>query len=852
MAALLGGTLIPRAVMAQGAVLEEVIVTARKRAEAIQDVPVSITAFTGNQLRDAGITNLKELGYQTPGLQIDQNSGAQIWIRGIGQRDDGARVDAPVGVYVDGLYLPRRDGQLLDLIDVQSVQVLRGPQGTLFGKNTTAGALIVTTNPPEDQLSGFAEVRVGNYDRQDLRATLSVPLIKDKLLSKVTVGSVERDGYQDNKTIGLEPASEDRQSAALQLRWFAGEKLLVDGFAYYGEVDEIQASTNCGFMVNTSFNGEDSLFGNRILPGDLIPVDAFDDNDTPVLPGFVDQSRVYEDACDASFAREENHEVFSEVPTSFKLDNTLLGLTLEWDISDSLSLKSISGYGDQQKSGNSGNPDLDGTFVPISARYRGRGGDSDREHWSQEFQLLGDAFDDRLNYTFGLFAMKEDIDDGTDTLSSAPSGYLIPESSVLFISDPEAEKQTYELENTTYAAFVQGSFDLTENLEFTAGVRWTSEEREQSVDLQLLDVPAYREIAFDAIAGVSGLLPIEALGIGLVTDLPAVMEADIFSLIARQFPRDDFNQAVYPLVPATELLPDIDQDANETWDEFTPMVSLAYHLPPAITDSEFVEAGMVYVTYSEGFKSGTFEPVGVDGQATVDPEEVENYELGFKLDIFGGRMRLNGAVFRTDLDDMQLRQVVLDSSDIPRVVLSNASRSRIEGVELELTWTPIDDLLLIATGSFNDYEYREFEQAQFSTSALLNQQPLPVSDRTDEPFAEVPENTYSFAAMYTLNTRLGTFTPRLDYSYVDDIFMGLDAGAGQNTSQASFDDYFLLNARIGWISPEARFEAALYGTNITDEFYHFGAVAVGDSTGSFTRTSGPPRMYGAEFRYNFR
>ena len=846
------GSLISVPVFAQGGVLEEVIVTARKRAEAIQDVPVSITAFTGNQLRDAGITNLKELGYQTPGLQIDQNSAAQIWIRGIGQRDDGARVDGPVGVYVDGLYLPRRDGQLLDLIDVQSVQVLRGPQGTLFGKNTTAGALLVTTNPPEDQLSGFAEVRVGNYDRQDLRASLSVPLIEDRLLSKLTLASVERDGYQDNKTTGQEPGSEDRQSAALQLRWFAGEDLLVDGFAYYGEVDELQASTNCSFMRDSSFNGEDSLFGNRIFPGDGVPVDAFDDDDTPLVPGFVEQSVVYEDACNNSLTREEDYEVFSELPIAFKLENTLLGLTFEWDLGDNLSLKSITGYGDQEKSGNAGNPDVDGTVLPISSRYRAGGSPSNREHWSQEVHLLGSAFGDRLNYTVGVFGMKEDIDDGTDTQSGAPSGWLIPGTpNVLVINDPSAEKQTYDLENTTFAAFFQGSYDLTENLELTAGLRWTSEKREQSVKLQLLDQSAFREIAFDAIAGVPGLIPLEALGVALVTDLPAVMEADIFSLIAREFPRDKFNQAIYPLLPVTELVDDIDQDADETWDEFTPMVSLAYQLPPALTDGDFIESGMIYATYAEGFKSGTFEPIGVDGQATVEPEEVDNYELGFKLDIAGGSLRLNGAVFRMDLDNMQLRQVVLDSTDVPRVVLRNASRSRIEGVELELTWTPIDDLLLIATGSFNDYEYRDFEESQFSTSALLNQQPLPLTDRTDEPFAEVPDTTYSFAAQYTLNTPFGIFVPRVDYSYVDDIFMGLDAGAGQNEAQASFDDYFLVNARIGWISPQARFEAAVYGTNITDEFYNFGAAAVGDSTGSFTRTSAPPRMYGVEFRYNF-
>ena len=281
------------------------------------------------------------------------------------------------------------------------------------------------------------------------------------------------------------------------------------------------------------------------------------------------------------------------------------------------------------------------------------------------------------------------------------------------------------------------------------------------------------------------------------------------------------------------------------------MVSLAYHLSDAFTANGFVDAGMFYLTYSEGFKSGTFEPIGVDGQAVVEPETVENYEFGWKLDFFDGRMRFNGAVFRSDYDEMQLRQVVLDSTNIPRVVFRNASKSRIEGVELEWTWMPLDGLLLIATGSFNDYEYLEFDDTQFSTRALVAQSELPLVDRSNEPFAEVPETTWSFGVQYTLDTGFGSFVPRIDYSYVDEIFMGLDAGAGQNQDQTTFDDYGLWNARIGWTSPEARFEAALYGTNITDEFYYFGAAAVADSTGNFMRTAGLPRMYGLELRYNF-
>jgi iron complex outermembrane receptor protein len=317
--AFLSATMIPGFIFsfsaplaAQNSVLEEVIVTARKREEAIQDVPVSITAFTGNQLRDAGITNLKDLGYQTPGLQIDQSSGAQIWIRGIGQRDDGSRIDAPVGVYIDGLYIPRKDGQLLDLIDIQSVQVLRGPQGTLFGKNTTAGALLVTSNGPESELGGFVDARLGNFDRQDIRGSISVPLIADTLLSKVTLGSVSRDGYQQNITTGQKAASEDRKSAALQLTWLPSDTLTIDALAYYGKTEEVQPTTNCRWLEGTSVNGEDSLFGNRIHPGDLIPVDSFNDNDNPVQPGFTAQSQVYEDACNRSQALDKDYKTTTE------------------------------------------------------------------------------------------------------------------------------------------------------------------------------------------------------------------------------------------------------------------------------------------------------------------------------------------------------------------------------------------------------------------------------------------------------------------------------------------------------------------------------------------------------------
>ena len=672
-----------------------------------------------------------------------------------------------------------------------------------------------------------------------------MPLIDDKLFSRLTLGSTRRDGYQTNVVTGQKASSEDRQSAALQLRWDTGDTWTADALVYYGEVREVQPATNCGVMRNSSFNGEDSLFGNRINPGDTVGVDSFNDNDTPVSPGFVAQSPTAIAACQESFDLIERRKFASEVPKlAYNLDNLLLGLTLEWQLSDQLTLKSISGYSDQQVFGQPGNPDNDATARPLSGRYRKTG--SDREHWSQELQLNGTAFDQRLSYTFGLFAMQEEIDDGTDTNAGLVTGSFIPGVNVMVISEPTAEDQTYQLENNTYAAFFQGSYALTDNLELTAGVRWTSENRKQQVDVELLDVAAFRAQAFPALAGVPGVLaPVESAGIAIV-DPAIVFEQDIFTLINNQFsPNPDNGLPDYQLLPADTY------NADQTWEKVTPMLSVAYNLPTEWLGDGPLDSGMLYASYSEGFKSGTFEPVGDDGLQTVDPEEVDNVELGFKLDMFDASMRLNGAVFRTNFDGMQLRQVQADSSGIPRVILRNASSTRIQGVELEWSWTPLDGLLLMASGSLNDYDYLEFDEQQFSTVALLTQQPLPLVDRSSEPFAEVPELTYNLAVQYSFDSDWGIFTPRIDYSYVDEIFMGLDAGAGQNQDQSTFDDYAVVNARLGWTSPGGRFEAAAYATNLTDELYFFGAAAVADSTGAFQITAGPPRMYGVELRYNF-
>jgi iron complex outermembrane recepter protein len=143
--------------------LEEVLVTARKRAENIQETPVAVTAISGDDLRAQGILSTSELSKSVPSLQINDSTAPQIFIRGIGQRAPMARFDPSVSVYLDGIFIPRPDGQLLDTIDIESVQVLRGPQGTLFGKNNTGGALVFTLIKPGEEPGGYVEGALGNY-----------------------------------------------------------------------------------------------------------------------------------------------------------------------------------------------------------------------------------------------------------------------------------------------------------------------------------------------------------------------------------------------------------------------------------------------------------------------------------------------------------------------------------------------------------------------------------------------------------------------------------------------------------------------------------------------------------------
>ena len=833
-------------------VLEEVIVTARKRAESIQETPVAVTAISGDDLREKGIVNSKELSKSVPSLQINDSTAAQIFIRGVGQRSDLARQDPSVSVYLDGIFIPRADGQLLSTIDVDSVQVLRGPQGTLFGKNNTGGALVFTLTKPTDSFEGYAEGALGNYDMQRARAAINLP-ITDTFFTRMAIDSNRRDGYLEDPS-SSNNASNDRLSAIVQTRWEPSESFTLDTLAFYGRIRERYPSYFC------KITSEDALFVNGL--GILWPGDTDPSNPS-----------AYRENCEANDMDTRPDLTTNQGPSQRQrryLDDLMLGVSFDWEINDTHNLKTILGYRDALTKGPKTNSDDGG---PGDFQKAVSLGDGDQESLTLEFQLNGAALDSRLEYTAGLFLQQErktetfltsDPIVGIDLASliqlaagQQPNPAFVPPGGtnppIVGALLPLDTLQDFEIDGTTAALFAQGTFHITDNLEFTFGGRYTEETRESTLATRTADLQAVsaqlrsdpRFVPLDpALLGIN--LPLPIPDFGLHTFLGTWLQDPV--TIANNLLRDtDGDEVTSPLGPAT-----IDR-AKTTFREFTPMASVSYFLPENLLDDTFLNSVLVYGTWSTGFKSGFQEPSGVDGLVVVEPETLENREIGFKIDALQRSLRLNVALYSMVFENMQLITVGVDSANTLVVTSTNAGESEIEGGELELSWLPSPDWLITLSYSNNNYKFNEYNDQALLPLALRGEA---VSvDRSDEQFAVSPEQTASLGIQYNLLTEVGRFTPRIDVSYKSDIYLGLDRGAWEarktNPEGVIGEQYVLIDGRLSWHNRAEDLSIAMFGKNLTDERFLIGAVATGDSIGTLAQVVGEPRMFGLEVRKQF-
>ncbi|MGJ8687269.1 MAG: TonB-dependent receptor domain-containing protein, partial [Spongiibacteraceae bacterium] len=445
--------------------------------------------------------------------------------------------------------------------------------------------------------------------------------------------------------------------------------------------------------------------------------------------------------------------------------------------------------------------------------------------------------------TFAALAIgQEGVDLGP--LNTLLSSLVVPGGTVPLVGGifPLATVHDFEIDGQTLAAFSQATWHITDDLELTVGGRYTQEQRESKLVTHNADLAAMTSIVAANDPRVIPAVP--SMGVmafvGLWAQDPIQIASDI---LYEEFPGEihaPLGQAVY--------------DSNDsTFSEFTPMASAAWKLPEAWLEDGLINSAMVYGTWSHGFKSGFQEPSGVDGLKVVDPERLDNREIGIKIDALEQSLRFNMALYSMTYEDMQLITVKLDSANSLIVTSQNAGESMIEGGELEIMWLPSVNTLVTFSYSNNNYKYTEFFDQDLAALALRGENVQ--VDRSDEDFAVSPSEMASLGIQHTITTKLGVFVPRVDVSYKGDIYMGLDDGswtiAQQNRDLVYADAYALVDLRLSWENVEGDLSVAAYVKNAADKRYYIGAVATADTLGTFVTAMGDPRLFGVELRKTF-
>ena len=443
--------------------LEEIIVTAERRAENLQSVALAITAFSGEDLREQGIFDIKGITERTPGFSMGEfNPGqTQLYIRGIGSNEDGAAGDQSVVVFIDEVYIGRAAGQDIDLFDLERVEVLRGPQGTLFGRNVVGGAVnLVTKKPGEDQ-EITVEGTYGNYDTLTFRGLASGP-IGDNLYGKISFSSRRRDGYLENH-IG-------RFSSIYEARGVSP--------AQFGD-DDVRKIDRDSFRVALRYLPSDSLEVNLTANYSTLSEDGavrhyIDGNGLVVHPAHSTLIPNYDS---------DIHAVLTDDIGSFDLDVAGATLRFDWDLNESMTVTSLTAYRDvdsQNLEHGLGSPLFSHVLhssgvIPFSLDGNNNYIDNSKT-FTQEFRLTSSG-ESRLQYVAGLYFLDEDVHRHETAsvgikISDGMGGFFGPNANNSVGGDDQRAK------TTSYAVFGQFTFDLTDTLSIVAGGRYTWDDKE--------------------------------------------------------------------------------------------------------------------------------------------------------------------------------------------------------------------------------------------------------------------------------------------------------------------------------------------------------------------------------------
>jgi outer membrane receptor protein involved in Fe transport len=794
----------------QAQMLEEVIVTATKRAVGMQDVPIALSVMSGEKIAEAGITNLEDMAVFMPNVHIAEGSSSDsIFIRGIGSGINFG-FEQSVGTFIDGIYFGRAQASRSAFVDIERVEVLKGSQSTLFGKNTIAGAISITTAKPTDEFEGsIALTAEPEFGGQSATLTLSGP-ITDNFGARLVLKDEKSDGWMDNGFTGEEEQEKDNQVARLVLAWQPTDDL------------------DIGFKYETG--SSDTTGTNEVISVATPSAIAFY---TAADPNFSQNSGFDYDKGDATFGSPRRGEAFHDS------DWDISTLTVEWALGEH-TLKSITGYVDY-----SFETARDSDYSAIQGIHRER--DESHKQFTQEF-LLTSPQSDSFEYLAGLYYQDEELEHTRFTDVSLSNffaaGVGLPGVLGLPAGDLDATgHNTFNQDSETLSAFFQGTFHLSDSLRLIAGVRYSEDEKEfdkSAVIGNFLSGPNdFRADDGGLVSGVYDAFLNLTTEHTFANGSSEVCSGDLGKIIGAALgsPSASYQDCVTAPLNTKRKEDHVTGDLTVQWD--------------------FSDDTMLYAKYGNGYKAGGFDEDNSRGNlltAEYEDEESESIELGAKMDLWEGRGRLNIAVFHSEFSDVQVSTFDGNAG----FEVGNAAETVVDGIEMDGMYAISDEVTIFGALAYLDARYDSFTDAACTVDQFLAFAAVPgqvrgdcTQDLSDERLqfaADVSANvgiTYNTEITDSLELGLST-----DIMYTDDFDTAADGD--QVLEQEAFTK---INARISLADIDGTWSIALLGKNLTDKTTSGWGNDIPLGTqgfdNSYFQVIDAPRSYEIQAVYNF-
>jgi iron complex outermembrane recepter protein len=831
----MGGVALPAfaqsAPTEEGTGLTDIIVTARKTSERLQDVPVSVTAFSGEQLQEQGAARVEDIAKFTPGLTLvgsPANTNAPIFaVRGQAQTDVLATLEPSVGVYLDGLYIARTPGLNGDLLDIASVQTLKGPQGTLFGKNTSAGAILFETNRPKlNETSLALSATYGRFNQADGSAVFNVPLVKDKVAFRGAIQQRHRDGIYKDILNGKKYNGYGNYSGRAKLLWEPSSDVSIvatgDWYSYRanGPVENItyvspgpnaasaataiqSGNPGVGAAIGAAFSciigrpapvgttvgcgtpflaGNTGFLGNAAIAGlgaFGVAVNPLTGTGAPPTGlGLLGQP-LLQSSINLANADPRRVAIDGDPLTKSKTQTYSLALEAEKPFG---TFKLIGGY---RKVTSFSRVDLDGTQFTL-LHTTGR---QSLDQWSVEGQLGGKVLDNKLDYVVGATYFTEN---GTDQSTSENALGIQPALSGGLAADTTGRNFGI-IDNKSYGVYAQGTYHFSDRFSATGGLRYSSDDKE-------VETHNGTNVLRTLTPTTTCALPPPGVFTGTTVASPGTTFANN---VCEFTTKAKFSAISYTAGLEFKITPDVLLYAKSSRGYRSGGLNLRQNTGGFILQSTTIPGTLA-----------TTEP--------FDKEVNDEQEVGIKAEFFDRRLRINIAGFYNKVKNKQISSLLpVPGRTTLLTILSNADQ-RDYGVEADLAFKVSRDITLEANGSLLDAKLTKFLQPAALGSTVIN-------DQTTDYVQYAPKSQFSVAANYAHDFGSVNVRARVDYAWSDSYFFTQASCQTYKTTRGCAVDLppevlaaeqapsaGILGARFGLGFADGKYNVDFWGRNLTN------------------------------------